>query len=38
MNDELGGNIVTKFVALRVLKKLKEQKKCVIKIILKFND
>ena len=38
MKDELGGNIVTKLVALTVLKKLKEQKKCVIKIILKFND
>ena len=29
MKDELGGNIVTKFVVLRILKKLKEQKKNV---------
>ena len=27
MKDELGGNVVTKFVVLRILKKLKEQKK-----------
>ena len=38
MKDEIGGNVVTKFVVLRTVKKLTEQKKCVIKIILKFND
>ena len=50
MKDELGGKIMTEFAALRPKtysylidnentdKKLKEQKKCVIKRILKFND
>ena len=51
MKDELGGKIMTEFVALRpktyyylmddgntTTKKAKRTKKCVIKIILKFND
>ena len=49
MKDELGGKIITEFVALRpntysyllndgnTDKKAKETKKCVIKGILKFN-
>ena len=49
MNDELGGKIITEFVALRPktysyltdddknVKKAKGTKKCVIKRILKFN-
>ena len=50
MKDELGGKIITEFVALRPktysyltdddknVKKAKGTKKCVIKRILKFND
>ena len=50
MKDELGGKIITEFVALRPktyyyltdddknIKKAKGAKKCVIKRILKFND
>ena len=50
MKDELGGNIMTEFVALRPKtylslmddgisdKKAKGTKKCVIKRVLKFND
>ena len=50
MKDELGGKIITEYVALRPKtysyltddckedKKAKETKKCVIKIELKFND
>ena len=50
MNDELGGKIMTEFVALRPKtysyliddgesdKKAKGTKKCVIKRVLKFND
>ena len=50
MNDELGGKIMTEFVALRPktysylmdndseAKKAKGTKKCVIKKVLKFND
>ena len=50
MKDELGGMIMTEFIALRpkiysylmndtyVTKKAKETKKCVIKRVLKFND
>ena len=46
MNDELGGKIITEFVALRPktysydknVKKLKEQKKWVIKTILNIKD
>ena len=50
MKDELGGKIITEFVALRPktysystdgyksAKKAKGTKKCVIKIILKFNN
>ena len=50
MNDELGGKIMTEFVALRpktysylmdndsAAKKAKGTKKCVIKKVLKFND
>ena len=49
MKDELGGKIMTEFVALRLKtyshlmdddsesKKAKETKKCVIKKVLKFN-
>ena len=50
MKDELGENIMTKYVVLRpktysylmdmvvIIKKAKGIKKCVIKRILKFND
>ena len=50
MKDELGGKIITEFVALRPktysyltddgkeYKKAKETKKCVIKTMIKFND
>ena len=50
MKDELGGGIITEFVALRPktylyttnvfieMKKAKGTKKCVIKKILKFKD
>ena len=50
MKDELGGGIITEFVALRPKtysyltdeckenKKAKGTKKCVIKIMIKFND
>ena len=50
MEDELGGKVMTEFVGLRpktysyliddnnIDKKAKETKKCVIKLILKFND
>ena len=50
MKDELGRKIMQEFVALRpktysyfidnenIIKKLTEQKKCVIKRILKFSD
>ena len=50
MEDELGGNIITEFFALRLktysywtdndenVKKAKGTKKCVIKRILKFDD
>ena len=50
MKDELGGKLITEFVALRPktysyltnddknVKKSKGTKRCVIKIILKFND
>ena len=50
MNDELGGNIITEFVAIRPKtysylmddgrndKKAKRTNKCVIKRRLKFND
>ena len=50
MKDELGGKIITEFVSLRPKtysyltddckedKKTKGTKKCVIKIMIKFND
>ena len=39
MKDELGGGIITEFVALRPeLKKAKGTKKCVVKKMLRFSD
>ena len=38
MKDELGGGIITEFVALRPKKKAKGTKKYVIKKMLKFKD